>query len=206
MLDMWPWKKKKEKKDDEIKEPDEHELMLREMERELDRMMPGMGRMFRELERELERTMPEMLRMMEQMMAEMQKSPEGQPVFRGIRIVIGPDGIPRVEEFGNVRKTPDGRPRIAKYREPLVDVIERDDEVIITAELPGVEKKDITVSVDGKIVEIRAEGEGPFKYQKAIGLKGFVDPKTSKAVFNNGILEITAKKASRPGKGKIKVN
>jgi len=166
-------------------------------------MMPGLGRMFREIERELERTMPEMLRMMEEMTREMRETPERQPVYRGIRIVIGPDGVPRIEQFGNVRRTADGRPRVAKYREPLVDVFDRGEEITVTAELPGVEKEDIEVSVDGKTLEILARGEGPFKYRKVVTLRDFIDPERSKAIFKNGILEITAKKSKSPAEGTI---
>ncbi len=191
---MWPWKKKKkeEPRDDDLKEPTEDEIMLREMERTLDRLMPGMGKMFRMLTEEIE-----------EMMA---APPRGsQHAFKGIRIVIGPDGTPRIEEFGNIRKTPGGKPTVSEYREPLTDVYEGEDEYTITVELPGVDRKDIRVSVDGKIVEIVAEGEGPFKYRKAIGLSSFVDPKTSKARFNNGILEIVAKKAGKPKRGVIEL-
>ena len=207
---MWFWKKKKEKKNekdgdkkkDEIKEPDEHEIRLHEMERELDRVMPGLGRMFREIERELERTMPEMLKMMEETTKEMQKNPGKQPMYRGIHIVIGPGGPPRIGEFG---KTAGGKEKIIKFREPLVDVFDRGDEVVITAELPGVEKENVKVCVDGKTLEILARGDGPFKYKKALALEEFVDIKGSRAVFNNGILEITVKKSKTPAEGSIAI-
>ena len=205
---MWPWKKKKgnepqaDDNDDELKEPTEEELALREMERELDRMMPGMGKLFRQMQKELERVMPEMVKMLEQISVQ---PPKNGAAFRGVRIVIGPDGVPRVEEFGNVQKAPDGKPRVTQYREPLTDIFEGEDEYTITVELPGVEKRDVRVNVDGKIIEVVAEGDGPFKYRKAVGLKDFVDPRASKAHFNNGILEIVAKKAGKPMSGEIEV-
>lgn len=200
---MWPWKRKKKKEDrnDEMREPTEEDLALREMERELDRMMPGMGKIFRQIREELERMMPEMVETIEELS---RMPPRSGTAFRGVRIIIGPDGVPRVEQFGNVRKTPDGRPKV-EYREPLTDIFEGEDDYTITVELPGVEKDDIRVNVDGKVLEIIAEGEGPFKYRKALGLMTFVDPKESRARFNNGILEIIAKKAGRPKKGSIAV-
>ncbi|NPA77020.1 MAG: hypothetical protein GXN93_04695, partial [Candidatus Diapherotrites archaeon] len=51
---MWPWKKRKDNKKDDNrdtppKEPDPNEIMRKQMEAELDRMFPGMGRMWREI-------------------------------------------------------------------------------------------------------------------------------------------------------------
>ena len=211
---MWFWKKKKEKKNekdgdkkkDGIKEPDEHEIRLHEMERELDRVMPGLGRMFREIERELERTMPEMLKVMEETTKEMQKNPGKQPMYRGIHIVIGPNSPSHIGEFGNAGKMADGKAKTAKFREPLVDVFGKGDEVVVTAELPGVEKENIKICVEGKTLEILASGDGPFKYKKALELEEFVDVGGSKAVFNNGILEITVKKSKTPAKGSIAIS
>ncbi len=203
---MWPWKRKKKRdipeNDDDIMGPTDEELALREMERELDRMMPGMGKIFRQMQKELERMMPEMVRMIEQVSIQ---PPKNGAAFRGVRIIIGPDGVPRVEEFGNITKAPDGRPRVTKYREPLTDIFDGEDEYTITVELPGVEKEDVKIRVDGKILEVIAEGVGPFKYRKTIELKEFVDPKASEARFNNGILEIVAKKSGKPMAGKITV-
>ena len=59
------------------------------------------------------------------------------PYVYGFRIFIGPDGKPKIEEFGNVRRI-GGRPRISEEREPLVDVIEEPNQVIVVAEMPGV--------------------------------------------------------------------
>lgn len=209
---MWFWKKKdkdNKKKDDrendkkeKTREPDEHELMLQEMERELDRVLPGLGRMFREIEKELERTMPEMIRMMEGGA----KATGKRPVCKGIHIVIGPDGVPRVREFGGAGEPAGNRVKKKDYKEPLVDVFDRGEEIIITAELPGVEKENVSVGVEGKKVEILAKDEGPFKYRKVLKLKEYIDPKRSRATFKNSILEITAKKSKTPLEGAITIS
>lgn len=54
---------------------------------------------------------------------------------------MGPDGKPKIQEFGNLseRKT-NGDTRLSEKREPLVDIIENHDNIAITAEIPGVEK------------------------------------------------------------------
>jgi len=85
-----------EEKIGELREPTEDELALREMKRELDRMMPGMGKVFRQMQKELERMMPGMVSMLEQVSVQ---PPKNGAAFRGVRIVIGPDGVPRVTEY-----------------------------------------------------------------------------------------------------------
>src|SRR4029453_15204058 len=64
------------------------------------------------------------------------------PFVYGYSMTIGPDGKPRVKEFGNV-KSPMGRgrgfykPMISSEREPLSDVSITDNEVKVTVEMPG---------------------------------------------------------------------
>lgn len=78
----------------------------------------------------------------------------------GYGVTIGPDGKPQIREFGNVEpETKLGRLTIgiSEKREPLVDIMEIDNEMRINAELLGVEKEAIklrgtenslTISVD----------------------------------------------------------
>ena len=114
------------------------------------------------------------------------------PYYYGVRITIGPDGTPRIEEFGNIKRGRSGRPIISEEIEPLVDVIEHDDEIWVVAELPGVKKDDIKVKVSGKKLVIKAEGER--KYYKEVTLPAEVKPETAKASYRNGVLEIKLKR------------
>jgi len=116
------------------------------------------------------------------------------PYVYGFRITIGPDGKPHIEEFGNVRKI-GGRPIISEEREPLVDVFEEGDEVVVIAELPGVDKDKIKckVSEDRKKLYIRASNEY-HKYYKEVELPVPVDPKSARANYKNGVLEVRLKK------------
>ncbi len=114
------------------------------------------------------------------------------PIVYGVRITIGPDGRPVIEEFGNVKRI--GRkPVIEEAMEPLVDVIDEKDRVVVVAEIPGVEKEDIDVRVkDGKLI-IRAKGREK-KYYKEIKLPPGVKPETAKARYKNGVLEVVIEK------------
>ena len=68
------------------------------------------------------------------------KNPMGPFVF-GLNMKIGPDGMPRFVPFGNVKQqdSDDETPmyEVHDTREPLTDVIEEDEEVIVVAEMPG---------------------------------------------------------------------
>mgnify|MGYP000070600858 CR=1 FL=1 len=111
-----------------------------------------------------------------------------KPMVMGFNLKIGPDGRPTIQHFGNIRPE-QGKPVIADAREPLVDVTKTDKDITITAELPGVEKKDIDIEPGKKSVEIKVAGERPF--YKKLELETAIKPKTAKAKFKNGILEVT---------------
>ncbi len=113
------------------------------------------------------------------------------PYIYGFRIVIGPDGRPIIEEFGNVKRR-FGRTEILEAREPLVDVFEDEDKVTVIVELPGVDKDKIKVRIkDNKLIIKASNGQ---KYYKEVELPAKVKPETAKAKFKNGVLEITIEK------------
>ncbi len=126
------------------------------------------------------------------------------PFVYGFRITIGPDGIPRIEEFGNVRRR-GVRPAITEEREPLIDVLDEGDKIRIVAEMPGVEKDKIKLRVQDRKLIIRASNEHR-KYYKEVDLPAEVDIKAAKAMYRNGVLEVEIPKVRREGGGfEIKV-
>jgi len=129
------------------------------------------------------------------------------PYIYGFSITIGPDGRPIIREFGNVRRVR-GRPAIIEEREPLVDVLESDNEITVVVEMPGVEREkiDVKVSEDGKTLIISASNEKR-KYYKEVDLPAKVDPASAKATYRNGVLEVKLRKLGKEeGKGvKVKV-
>ena len=115
------------------------------------------------------------------------------PIVYGYSITIGPDGRPIIREFGNIRPggLPTGRPfELKAEREPLVDVIDEEKQVRVVAEIPGVNKEDIDLSVDERSLTIKVDTEKR-KYYKEVELPAPVDPQTAKANYNNGVLEVT---------------
>ena len=110
----------------------------------------------------------------------------------GFSVRMGLGGKPIIEQFGNLRATQAG-PEVAEVREPLVDVLDEGDRLVVLAELPGVEEKDIRVEVKGDIVVLTAEARER-KYSKEILLPAPVDAATLQTSYKNGILEIKLRK------------
>jgi HSP20 family protein len=93
---------------------------------------------------------------------------------------------------------------------PRIDFSETDTELRIAAELPGIEEKDIQVSLEDGVLTIEAKRNVEAKdesekgrrhvetfrgkYQRSLRLPSEVDPDAVKAVYRNGILTVTLPK------------
>jgi len=101
-------------------------------------------------------------------------------------------GKPVIESFGNIRETTRG-PVVEEVREPMVDVFDEKDHILIIAELPGVAENEIKIEVVGDILNLTASDKDR-KYAKELLLPDKVKPESMKTSYNNGILEITLEK------------
>jgi HSP20 family protein len=162
-----------------------------DIDREFDRMREFMDRLSRRAAR-----------------GELGQEEQGPYVY-GFSMRVGPDGKPNIQEFGNTRppkRIESGETE--KYeiaeREPLTDVIDGKDSISITLEIPGVEKDQIELTVEESKVSINVD-TAERRYFKEIPLKANVDPKTSKATYNNGVLDIILKKVPQKDKKSKKV-
>jgi Molecular chaperone (small heat shock protein) len=160
---------------------------------------------FDELMRRFESEFEEMEEEFEELIRSEGKTPE-KPYYYGIRIYVGPDGVPRIEQFGNIKKAGRGKVILSEETEPIVDVMTHGDEVWVVADLPGVDKDKIKVNAAEKKLYIRAEGDKR-KYYKEVDLPVEVDPSTAKASYRNGVLEVRIKKkeGQRPQGVEVKV-
>jgi len=124
------------------------------------------------------------------------------PFVYGYSVTVGPDGKPKVREFGNFKaETRMGKPYmdVKEKREPLADVINTDGEVRVIVELPGVEKKDIKLS--GTEDKLTISVDTPeHKYFKEVELPAKVDSKKATSKYKNGVLDIAVpkKKEEKP--------
>ncbi len=98
----------------------------------------------------------------------------------------------RVEPFGNIKKTKAG-PRVVETREPIVDIFDEENQVLIIVELPGIDEKSIRIDLKKDILLLEAGG-GDRKYSKEILLKSKIDFDSREMSFKNGILELKFKK------------
>jgi len=69
-----------------------------------------------------------------------------------VKVGLG-DDRPRIEPFGNIRKDREsGRSVVQEVREPVVDVFEEDDHVLIVAEMPGISVEDVQLTVEDDLL------------------------------------------------------
>ena len=107
-----------------------------------------------------------------------------------------------------------------EQKAPRVDVIDRDDEIVVRAEVPGVDKKDLDVSLTDNTVTIKGatkhektQERGYYyrsemtrgSFSRTVGLPGDVDGEKAKATFKDGIVELTLPKLTRSKRRSIKV-
>ena len=157
---------------------------------------------FREMEEMVEREFREFSKRAPKDLIRERTLPDGSkvrewgPFVYGYSMTIGPDGKPRISEFGNIKPgIGPGRPPIGirEEREPLADVMATDGEVKVIVELPGVEKKDVKLHSTEKVLTVSVDTPQR-KYHKEIELPTRVDPKQAKASYKNGVLEVTLQK------------
>ncbi len=94
-------------------------------------------------------------------------------------------------------------------RLPSLDVIDRDEEIVVRAEVPGVDKKDLDVSLSDNMLTIKGQSSREEKEEKGdyhrreisrcafartVTLPGAVDASKATASMKDGILEITLPK------------
>ncbi len=105
-------------------------------------------------------------------------------------------------------------------RVPNVDLIDRDNELVLKAALPGVDRKDLDVSMTGNAVTIKAatshedkEEKGDYyrseisrgSFSRTVTLPCAVDTAKVKATFQDGMLELTLPKVTQSQRKRIDV-
>jgi HSP20 family protein len=117
-----------------------------------------MERMFQEQFRDIDETKVPKDLVREYQTPEGAKVREVGPLVYGYSMTIGPDGRPKVREFGNARSlfgargisgaaaSAVGKPLTAGEIEPLSDITTIDKDVKVVVEMPGIDKKDIKIS------------------------------------------------------------
>jgi HSP20 family protein len=104
---------------------------------------------------------------------------------------------------------------------PRIDVVDRSKEVVIRAEIPGVDKKDLDVTMTDTAVTVKGstriekkdEREDYYRseiskgsFSRTVALPDNVDAEKAKASFTDGLLEITVPKLRESVRHNIKVD
>jgi HSP20 family protein len=103
---------------------------------------------------------------------------------------------------------------------PPVDIYENENEVIITAEIPGVEREKININVDDNILKIEGEKKAPYnnkeeniyrlecpygKFKRIFNLSNRIDKNNITASYNDGILKVVLPKDNKTTQKKIEI-
>ena len=112
------------------------------------------------------------------------------------------------------------RPLWSTQRWPVLDIVEKDDNFVVMAEVPGVKCGDVDISVTGSILSISGEKKAPEKpkekgyvhservfgqFRRDINLGVDIDTGKIEAICENGVLAITLPKSAKAIPMKIKV-
>jgi HSP20 family protein len=119
-------------------------------------------------------------------------------------------------EFGQGAVADGGPAKLA----PNIEISETDKAVEVSAEMPGLERKDVEISIEDDALTIRGEkkieedqkdkniqhSERSYGvFMRVLQLPPGVDPSSVEATMSNGILKITIPKPAKPEPKKIEV-
>jgi HSP20 family protein len=96
------------------------------------------------------------------------------------------------------------KPRPARELAPNVDIFENDNELLVVADVPGLDPNEIGVHVDLPEFRIEAKVQGspdkPVVYARTFRIDERIDPERVKAEYKDGVLRVhlTKSAAFRP--------
>ena len=107
-----------------------------------------------------------------------------------------------------------------EMRVPRVDIVDRDDEILVRAEIPGVDKKDVEITLTEDLLTIKAgarheskEEKGDYyrseissgMFARTITLPGSVNADKARSEFKDGVLKLALPKVENAKRRTIKV-
>lgn len=103
---------------------------------------------------------------------------------------------------------------------PKVDIVDEDENIVVRAEVPGVDKKDLEISVTDGTVTLKGKTDHEHKEEKGnyyrceitrgafsrmLTLPHEVDADKAKASFKDGLLELTMPKLKKTNRHSVKI-
>ena len=130
------------------------------------------------------------------------------PLIYGFSVTHRQGGeSPEIREFGNIptfEQIESGDRCYLDTRKPLIDILETEDKVHMTAEIPGIEKENILLNATDLILDIETIDGNP-KYSERVEMPVKVDPQSAKATYKNGVLEVTFKRLESSSRTSINI-
>ena len=93
-------------------------------------------------------------------------------------------------------------PVVSKPKQGAMFYEEREKDIVFNLDLPGLNKKDITINIEPNSITVKGENGDKRKYNYSRKFKPTVDVDSAKATFKNGVLDITVNKVDTKPKGK----
>lgn len=154
--------------------------------------LDGFEEIFNEFEHEMNNDLVNMINRIES-----EGQHRSESFIYGYSINIDENGKAEINEFGNIKSSPEGEENleVSESREVLVDIIEGKNAVTVVIELPGVEKSDIKVEIKESIIFVTMINSK--NYYKEIPLTSKIISNSARAKYNNGILEIIINKDNK---------
>jgi HSP20 family protein len=117
------------------------------------------------------------------------------------------------ETYGGLSRWPGGQQRPQQLTEwaPAVDVLQREGDLVVRAELPGVRPEDVDITLENRVLTIRGERReeqeeqrGGYyvrerrhgSFRRSMTLPEGVDEDRVRARYENGVLEVTIEGAA----------
>ena len=106
-------------------------------------------------------------------------------------------------------------------RSPRVDVVDQEDMIVVDAEIPGVDKDNLDITVSDNTVTIKGESrheekkeEGEYfrseitrgEFSRTVALPADVDASKAQATFENGMLKMRLPKKQKAKRIKVEVD
>jgi HSP20 family protein len=107
-----------------------------------------------------------------------------------------------------------------ELKAPNIDIVDLDTEIVVRAEVPGVDKKNLDISINGRSLTIKGSSESKSEEEKGdyyrceisqgsftrtVRLPEEVDGRAAKSTFKDGLLELRLPKTEKSRRQTIKV-
>jgi HSP20 family protein len=107
-----------------------------------------------------------------------------------------------------------GAPVLAATSWPQLEIEQKDDQIRVVAELPGVDEKDVELTIEDGVLSLTGEKRSERKdesgysersygrFERRIALPTNIDEDKCKADFRNGVLTVTIPRAAEKARGR----